>query len=645
MGKTFVKLFESGRIGDMELKNRVVKAPQWSLLGNRDGSVSERLIRYYSEIARGGAGLIIVEYAFVDHKGAQAGPCELGVADNGFMPGLSLLAEAIHRNGAKAALQLVHCGRQRSIGPPIKAPSRIPLEGSLQRGWPIPEELTFEEIQELIGNFGNAARRAQMAGFDMAEIHGAHGYLLSSFLSARTNKRTDAYGGSPENRMRLILEVVRDVRQKVGPGFPLDVRLNGTDYEPGGVMIEDTVALSKELEKAGINAIHISGGTHWKRMERSSTMALPAGIFVWAAEAVKKAVEIPVMASGSITTPELAEEILAKGQADFVSLGRPLFADPYWPKKAQEGRPEEIAPCIRCNDGCYARSMTQAKAIMCTVNTALGRENDLAITRSPQPKKVAVVGGGPAGMEAARVAALSGHAVTLYEKRQLGGVLNEASVPDFKADLRRLVSYYNAQMSKLQINVIREEATARAIKKGGYDAVIVAVGGTPLKLDVPGVDKPLVTTALDVLGGKARVGQKVIVVGGGMVGTETGLYLAEQGKEVTFVEILDEMMCGVLDLDQVIYRERLAKQKVTVCTGMRVESILDNGAVIIDGFGRRKEALADNVVVAIGFCPQMGLADELKKAGLNGYAVGDCLKPRKVFDAIHEGYLAAFSLI
>lgn len=645
MNNAFTKLFECGRIGQMELKNRIIKAPQWTLLGARDGSVTERLIRYYKEIARGGTALIIVEYAFVDHEGSKAGPCELGVADNEYLPGLSLLAQAIQANGAKVALQIVHCGRQRSLGSPIKAPSRIPLEGSLLRGWPMPEELTFEETREIVSAFGDAARRAQVAGFDMVEIHGAHGYLISSFLSPRTNKRTDSYGGSAENRMRFLLEIVGDARQKVGPDFPIGIRLNGTDYEPGGVMIEDTIAAAKELEKLGVDVLHMSGGTHYQRLNRTSTMSLPPGLMVWAAEAVRKEVGIPVMASGSITTPELAEEILENGRADFVSLGRPLFADPYWPQKAREGRPEDIAPCIRCNDGCFYRSMTQAKAILCTVNPALGKEDELSITPTRRRKKVAIVGGGPAGMEAARVCALSGHDVTLYEKRQMGGALIEASVPEFKPDLRRLLSYFTSQIDKLKIKVIDQEATVDTIKNGGFDAVIVAAGGSPIKLDIAGADKPLVSGALEVLGGKVPVGQRVLMVGGGMVGTETGLFLAEQGKEVTFIEVLDEFMNGVGSLDQIVYRERLAKQKVIIHTGKRVETVLDKGAVIVDRYGSKEEVQADSIVVAIGFTPQGALAKELQKEGLEVYAIGDCVSPRKIFDAIHEGYLAAYALI
>jgi NADPH-dependent 2,4-dienoyl-CoA reductase/sulfur reductase-like enzyme len=446
--------------------------------------------------------------------------------------------------------------------------------------------------------------------------------------------------------MRFLLEVVKEIRKKTGKDYPLSVRLSGTEYEPDGIMIDDTIQVAKELEKLGVNAIHVSGGNYHQRVQRTSTMALPLGLMIWAAEAVKKEVNIPVIASNSIHTPELAESVLEKGQADFVSLGRPLLADPYWPQKARQGRPDDIAPCIRCNDGCFYRGMAQFSGMRCTVNVTLGREDELRITRARLAKKVAIIGGGPAGMEAARVCALSGHDVTLYEKHRLGGALLEASVPEFKSDLKRLIKYFTTQMSNLRIKVIYENATLSNVRDGDYAAEVVAVGGVPIQLDVPGADKPIVTSAQEVLYGRAMVGQRVIIVGGGLIGTETGLFLAEQGKEIIFVEVLDEFMNGVLSLDRIVYQERLAKQKITIHSGNRIESVNDNGAVIVDGYGKRKEIFADSIVVAIGLAPQRELEEELRKvARLKVFTAGDCVRPRKIFDAIHEGYLAAYTLM
>lgn len=644
--RMFPKLFERGEIGQLTLKNRVIKAPQLTSLGARDGSVTERLIRYYREVSQGGCALVIVEYTWVDKKASKSAVCQLGISDNEYIPGLSLLAQTIQTNGARAALQIVHAGILKRIGtPPIKAPSRVPWEELHRRGGAVPEELTFEEIQEIVEAFGDAAKRAQVAGFDMVEIHGAHGYLITNFLSPLTNKRADWYGGSSENRMRFLVEIVKDVRKKVGPNFPLSVRLSATEYEPDGLMIEDTIELAKVLKKLGIDVIHVSGGNHRQTIQRTSPMSISPGPMVWAAEAIKKAAQIPVIASGSITTPQLAEDILRSGKADFVSLGRPLLADPHWPQKAREGRPEDIVPCIRCNDGCLDRSMMQFKPIACTVNVALGREDELTIVPAKHPKKVAVIGGGPAGMEAARVCALCGHDIKLYEKRKLGGVLIEASVPEFKDDLKRLIGYFTTQIKKLKIEVIREEATIDSIKDGGFGAVIIAVGGSPIKPDVAGIDKPIVTGALEVLNGKAHIGQRILIVGGGVVGTEVGLFLAEQGKEVIFVEMLDEFMTGIGPDDRIVYEERLAKQNVIIHTGKRLESVHDKGAVVADKYSRKEEILADSVVLAVGFAPQPTLVEQLEReTHLEVYAVGDCMSPRKIFDAIHEGHLVARQL-
>ncbi len=649
MKPMFPKLFERGKIGRLETENRIVKAATYGALSNIDGSVTDRMIRYYAEVARGGTGLVIVESAYIDKKASKAAPCQLGVADVEHIPGLAALAQAISDNGAKAALQLVHFGRDNFLGiTPAKAPSRIPMSiaglGPFETfgGEPVPEELTIEEIQEIVAAFGDAARRAQTAGFDMVEVHGAHGGLVTNFLSPGTNRRTDMYGGSLQNRMRFLIEVVRDIKKKVGADFPLGVRLSGIDYEPNGVVIEDTLEVAKGLEKVGVDIIHISGGSHIRGNHLASPMSVPVGHHVREAEAVKKVVHIPVIASGSITTPQLAEEILERGKADFIALARPLFADPYWPQKAREGRPENITPCIRCNDGCQDRSNLKYRPTQCTVNVMLNREDSLDIITAERCKNVGVVGGGPGGLEAAKVCALRGHRVTLFEKRKLGGALNEASVPEFKSDLRRLISFYVTQMEKLKVEVIQKEATVNTIKEGNFDAVIIAVGGVPAGPDVPGIDKPIVISALDALDRKVPVGQKVLVVGGNMVGTEVGLWLAEQGKEVIFTEMTDEFMTNVGIFERLEYSERLAKQKVTIHTGKRLEKVVDKGAIVVDRYGKKQEIWADSIVLAVGFIPQTTLKEQLEQGkGLEVYAIGDCVNPRRIFDAIHEAYLTA----
>jgi 2,4-dienoyl-CoA reductase-like NADH-dependent reductase (Old Yellow Enzyme family) len=442
MQTSFPRLFEPGRIGSLALKNRIIKAPQHTGLANPDGSVTDRMLRYYRDVAQGGAAMIIVEYAWVDNDASQASPCQLGIARMEHIPGLSLIADTIRANGAVPAIQISHAGRQRFILQQPKAASDVPWPEITAAGCPIPVPMTVDEIKEVVKAFGQAAKRAQTAGFDMVEIHACHGYLISNFFSPYSNKRTDWYGGPLENRMRLPLEVVKEIKAQVGPDYPVCVRLSGTDYEPGGHTIEDTIELSKRLEARGVAAIHMSGGNHHTTIHEVSPMGMSLAHNVWAAEAVKKVVKLPMIASGSINLPDLAESILAEGKGDFIGLGRPLWADPQWPLKAKEGRPEDIRPCIRCNDGCLARGDHVAKTVSCSVNVALCREEEFKITPAERPLRVAVVGGGPAGMEAARVCALKGHAVTLYEKRGLGGALLEASIPEFKSpDLKPLVAY------------------------------------------------------------------------------------------------------------------------------------------------------------------------------------------------------------
>lgn len=644
MSKLFPHLFTPGKIGSLTLKNRIMKAPQSSGMSNMDGTVSERLVRYYRQQAAGGAGMIIVEYAYVDDIGAKSAHCHLGISNNEHIPGLAWLAENIREQGAVPAIQIEHCGRQKFLGTqPICAPSAIP--------WPklwdqygvqaVPHVLTIEEIQDIVHAFGDAALRAKQAGFELVEIHGAHGYLLTNFFSPTTNHRTDLYGGSLENRMRIYVEIVRDVRKKVGPDFPVTIRLSGTDYEPDGFPIEDTIELAKVLEKEGIDAFHISGGDHHTMIHQVSPMAIDVYHNVWAAEAIKKVVHVPVIASGSITLPEYAEEIIASGKGDFVGLGRPLWADPEWPLKAMEDRPEDIRPCIRCNEGCLERTFFNFKAITCAVNPTISREGELDLKPAAKPRKIAVVGGGPAGMEAARVCKLRGHEVTLFEEKELGGLLHEASVPEFKSDIRPLCKYLITQIEKLGIPVEHKKATAADL--AGYDAVICATGSRPILPGVPGIDKPGVMDALEVLNGARKPEGRIAVIGGGLVGTETALHLAEQGMHTTLVEMLPKIMNGVAATDQLAYSERIAKADMEVCTGTRLVSIGDGEITVSDHTGTHTIP-ADSVIIAIGLKAQDSLYGELCAQGKEAYLVGDAVHPGKIFDAFHTAYRVAWKI-
>jgi 2,4-dienoyl-CoA reductase-like NADH-dependent reductase (Old Yellow Enzyme family)/thioredoxin reductase len=640
---SFQKLFESGFIGKLRLKNRLIRASMYTTYGALDGSVTDRMIRHYREIASGGVGLVIAEFSYVDKKSSKSSYCQLSVAGDEYIPGLSWLAMTIKQNGAKAGLQISHAGGQRYLmTPPKKVPSRAFWEAIQVKGEPAPEELTIEEIEEIIEAFGDAALRAKKAAFDLVEVHASHGYLITEFLSSATNRRADKYGGSLENRMRLLIEVVENVRKKVGFDYPITVRLNGSEYLEGGITIEESIDTAKILEKKGVHAVHISGGTHRNSDKLVVPMYWSRGYHVWAAEAMKRAVEIPVIASGSVTTPELAEEILREGKADFISLARPLLADPFFPKKAEEGRSEDITPCIRCNVGCQGRP---EGSLTCTVNIAAGKEDEFKIKPMVRRKKVAVIGGGPAGMEAARVAAMMGHQVILFEKRKMGGMLIEASVPEFKADLRFLIQYLSTQLKKLKVRVLHEEADIEAIKRRGLEVVIIAGGGIPIIPDVPGVDKPITVSALDVLHG-AKVGKEVIVVGGGFVGCETALFLAEQNKKVTIVEMLEQVLPEMnVAGPRSAFFERLNKHQVRIETNTKLDKITEDGILATNREGKKTKFKGDTVVLALGLKSDSQLYDEITSLpDIAVYSIGDYAEPRNIYDALHEGHLTARNL-
>jgi 2,4-dienoyl-CoA reductase-like NADH-dependent reductase (Old Yellow Enzyme family)/thioredoxin reductase len=613
-------------------------------MSNLDGSVSDRLIRYYQEQARGGSGLIVVEYAYVDSIASKSAHCQLGICDNEHIPGLAWLAETIQDEGSVAGIQIEHCGRQKFLGTkPIKSASASTWPALFRRvgADAVPEALTPEEIRTLVEAFGDAAVRAVSAGFQLIEIHGAHGYLITNFLSPHTNKRTDIYGGSLENRMRFLVEVVENIRGKIGPGFPLTVRLSGTDYEPDGFGIEETIEVAKKMEHLGLNAIHVSGGDHHQMIHQVSPMMVERAHNVWAAEAIRKEIGIPVIASGSITTPDLAESIIRDGLGDFVGLGRPLWADPYFPIKAAQDRPEDIRPCIRCNEGCLERTFFRFKAVTCAVNPTIGREGLLAITPAEEKKRVAVVGGGPAGMEAARVLALRGHDVTVFEKRKLGGALHEASAPDFKEDIRFLMDYLITQTRK-SATVIDREATLEDLREGGFHTVVVATGAKPIDLDVPGKDNPIVKDLWSVLHGAGDLGRRTVIIGGGLVGVEVALVLNQRGIEVTIVEMLPEIMSDCATTDKIAYAEAIATKRIMVHTRERLTRVLEDGVEVLDAHGLPHRIKADSVVMAIGYCPKSELLEALKKEpDIDVHQIGDCRRPGKIYDAIHTAYKTA----
>ncbi|MGN0485525.1 MAG: FAD-dependent oxidoreductase [Lachnospiraceae bacterium] len=631
-----------GRIGNVELKNRIFK-PAAQDFPTYNGCVNQELIDFCAEQARGGAGLIITGLFNVNpHENELRNGHPTTVKDAN-IAGMGTLATAIHENGAKACLQLAHYGSHGEPVDPEYGWRCVSYDGVENEHWfpllfpqyagkPYPhKEYTVEEIHELVSNYGDGARRAMIAGFDMVEVHGANMHGLNTWLTPRMNKRTDEYGGNLENRCRILFEIVEDIQKKCGSRFPILVRLNAEDIVPGGHTIEDTVWIAKQLEARGVAAVDLAC------MKNAAPMQQPMGETLPYAEAVKKEISVPLMLVGSMNTPEMGDAAISEGKVDFVGMARQLYADPYWPQKVLEQRPEDIRPCLRCNECLNMNRNAFAGNLVCTMNPQLGKERTLPIIPAEKSKKVAVIGAGPAGMEAALIASQRGHQVTLFEKRKLGGLVNEASTPVFKADLKRMLKYFEVQIEKQNISVRYEEATAD--KMQGFDAAIVASGSKKATLRVPGADGKHVQNAIDWLSEQKTIGDKIVIIGGGSVGIEVALTNAMAGKEVTVVEMMDDIMKGEYIDTKMIYLNMLKQYHVTVLTGTGVKSIQDH-SVTVEKDGIISEIPATDVLTSVGLCPDLTLRDELDKIpGLLVYYAGDCERPKLIFDAIHAGFM------
>ncbi len=642
----FEKVLEPIQIEPMKVKNRIVMPSMVTNYATTDGAVTERFKTYHQTRAKGGVGLITVEATYV-HPSGKGFQNQLGIYKDELIPGLKSLTEVVHGCGAKIAVQLYHAGRQTTskvTGMSVVAPSPIPCPVKQE----MPRELSLDEIKELVEAFGQAARRAKEAGFDTVEIHGAHGYLLNQFLSPYSNKRTDEYGGAFENRMRFPLEVVKKVREEVGEDFAVIYRMSAEEYVPGGLTLEDTRVFARKLVEAGIDALHISGGVYESSAMIIQPAAIPQGCFVENAAAIKEAIngEVPVIVVGRIKDPVMAEQILREGKADLVAMGRALLADPELPKKVSEDKVEEIRKCIGCNQGCIDR-LFQDLDITCLANALTGYEAEFDIeTPAEKKKKVLVIGGGPGGLEAARVAALRGHEVVLYEKQaELGGQMRIAAVPPYKEEINDLTAFLINQVKKSDIVIeMGREADERTVQEIRPDAVIVATGSEPIIPKIPGVDQEKVVTAHEVLMGSVSVGEKVVIIGGGLVGCETAEFLADKGKQVTVVEMLDDIAVDVGSLTRALLLNRMVEKKITVLTKSKVREITAEGVIIEKEKGTEEITGIDTVVIAVGSRPRDNLLKSLKGQDIPVYAIGDCVKPRKIIDAIHEGFRRAYSL-
>jgi len=653
-----MKLFEPGRIGKLSLKNRIVMAPMLTGLAEpiEDGRMSQRDIDFYLARARGGVGLIITSFMRTNRR-FEASLGEPVVNSQRCVRWLNDLAEAMHDYGVKVCAQLsAGMGRNQPLPESwtkgrgeVKDVSYRPVSASAVPSFWGPDTichaLSKEEIQQLIQDYEFSAKIIASAGIDAIEIHCHAGYLIDQFLTAIWNKRTDEYGGNLKNRFRFTQELIDAIRRGAGDDFPISYRYAFTHYFDGGRDIEEGLEVARMLEAAGVDVLHIDAGSYESMHWSQPTTTQEPGCLVHLAGMAKKVVKIPIIIVGKLGYPEVAETVLKEGKADFIALGRPLLADPEWPNKVKEGRLEDVNPCLACHEGCLRR-VFEGKHVSCAVNPAAGMEKEFTLMPAEKKKAVLVVGGGPAGMEAARVAALRGHRVTLIEKGySLGGNLVPAAIPDFKQDYKRLLDYLITQVRKAGVNTrLGQEATPELIEKMNPDVVLIATGATPIVPEYPGMKEAIengkAVTSVDVLLGKREVGDSVVVLGGGLVGCETGLWLAQKGRRVTVIArhaaMRDLFWINAMDL-----QEKLNAANVKILTHTNVIEITDEGLVIADKEGNRSALAADTIVLAVRLEPNRELLGALEDRLPEVYAIGDCVESRKVLDAVREGFRTA----
>ncbi len=640
------KLFSPTRIGSMELKNRIVMSPMHTDYGETDGTISTKLKDYLVARAKGGVGLITTEICSIDGQSPYM-PNTVGMWDDKFIPALKELVDEVHSHGAKIVPQISHPGPESLapffFGTQPMGPSALMAETTKQ----MCREMTKEDISDTVEKYGKAAKRAKEAGFDGMELHAAHAYMMiGSFLSALRNRRSDEYGGSIESRLRFPIEVLQSIRQNVGDDWPIILRISGDEFVQGGRNIRETQYIAPILVEAGVDAFHVSAGAmpqfSWRIMPPTGT---PLGINVPLAAAVKKVVDVPVMTVGRINDPRIAENILQKDEADLVVMGRALIVDPELPNKSAEGRFEDIAPCIGCGLGCSGRKFPDE--MTCVVNPVVGKEREMALIAVSKPKKVMVIGAGPAGLEAARIAALRGHDVSVYEKEpKIGGQFSLAAVPPMKQELAKVPKYLSIQVEKAGGRLIlNTEVTPELVKELKPDVAVVATGARSLIPNIPGIDGKKVVTAHDVLAGKVPLPQKnVLVIGGGMVGCEVAEYLAALGDNpivgktsVTIIEMMDDIGLDMVPEVRVLAMQKLRHDEVKILTSTKVKKFLEDGVVVTRNDQEESLRGFKRIVLAMGAKPFDILSEKLIDVVDEVHVIGDARQASRALEAIADG--------
>jgi 2-enoate reductase len=644
MTEKYGVIFEPSYIGKMELKNRLIMSPMGTLLTDPHGRVSDRYMDLLVERAKGGVGMIITE-AFMTMP--AAGYFQHFLTDDSCIPRLSLLTDRVHAYGAKICCQMsAGLGRMDKIipgGPMPAAASAIP---SYYDPNIICHPMTIEEIHEREEYYISAARRVMMAGFDCIEIHGHAGYLIDQFMSSEWNLRTDEYGGSLENRMRFPVNIVKNVRKTVGPDFPIIFRMAGDHRYEAGRGIEETIEMVKILKEAGIDAVDVNAGCYGPTFYWMFPPSyLGDACMLDVSKAIKDNVDITVLNSGN-HTPDTALRAVESGAADFIMMGRPLLADPDLPNKMKNGQIEDIRPCLRCNEYCVNEGLFKMKGIGCAVNPQVGRESFFGITKIDTKKKIAVVGGGPAGLEAARVAGMKGFDVTVYEKNgQIGGNAAVAATPEFKT-IGKLIKWYEKQLEKLSVKIIlNKEIYANSPELKDADHIIVALGGSSWSPSIPGLDSPIRLDVCDAHRNPQSVkGDNIVICGGGLSGVDYAIELAMKGKKVTVVEMLPRIAGDTCFINQQCIAKVIKDQKIDVLIQHTVKEITDDGIIVVDADGNEKKLKADTVVTAFGIRPNRKLAHEIRDRYPNAILIGDCVNVKNIGAAIHDGFKRALTL-
>lgn len=665
----FRYLFSPIAINTLEVKNRIAY-PSLGLLYSYDGKLNDRYYHYFREKARGGTGLITVGPVGIDRLGAGVIP--LSLTSDEVVPSFKRLTSIIKAEGARAWIQLFHAGAYSHSmfleGEKPVAPSSVYSPYSKET----PREMSIEDIKNTQKAFVAAALRAKEAGFDGVEIIGSGGYLITQFLSPVRNLRTDEYGGSFENRTRFPREIIEMLRAALGASFPIGIRMAGNDFVAGSNTDRETPEFARVYERAGVDVINVTGGWHETHVPQLP-MEVPRGAYSFLALNIKKAVNVPVIASNRISNPRIAEEMLRDGCADMVNLGRVLIADPHWPRKALEGRENEIRPCMACNQGC-TDTIFSGKPVFCVTNPCAGFEGERVINRTDSPRRVMIIGAGPGGLEAAITAAQAGHSVELYEREEeIGGQLWLAGTPPHKQEIWELIRYYRAMLKKLDIQLFLNTEIQRGdISAKKPDFVIVAEGAEPLIPPIEGIGDERVLSSWTVLRDNPMLGKKVAVIGGGAVGLETALFLASKGtlgaetvrfllaneaesaervrdlmfkgsKEVTVFEMLPKIGKDVGKSTRWVLMINLSRFGIEAIASARVLSV-DGGAIVYEKDGKRERRQFDNVVIAAGSRSVKKLSTLIGETGIACKAIGDCVRPARINDAIHEGFLAALEI-